>query len=104
MVFVLVLTGHSLAIARGMPGASGYAEYCIGETAVMVPVDAEGNPIGPAHVCPDISLSLLNWIAESPLVIVPVTGAVSRESTQRHRDAPAIRRKLPSTRAPPILL
>ncbi len=62
LVGVLVLTGHSMAIARGMPGVAGYAEYCIGESPVMVPVDAEGNPTGAPHLCPDFSASLLAGI------------------------------------------
>ncbi|WP_283426483.1 hypothetical protein [Shimia sagamensis] len=66
MALVLVLTGHSMAIARGMTGPEGFAEYCIGESAVMVPVDADGNPTGPAHLCPEVSFSLLNWIAVDP--------------------------------------
>lgn len=102
LVLVLVLTGHSMAIARGMPGASGYAEYCISETAVMVPVDGEGNPTGPAHICPDFSLSLLDYVAVAPVVAVPVSGGVSRLETWHVASVHAIRVVVASARAPPV--
>ena len=102
LVLVLVLTGHSMAIARGMPGASGYAEYCISETAVMVPVDSEGNPTGPAHICPDFSLSLLNWVEVAPVVVVPVAGSASRIETWHETSDRPIRLVEASARAPPV--
>ena len=102
MVLALVLTGHSMAIARGMPGASGYAEYCIGESAVMVPVDADGNPTGPAHICPDVSFSLLAGLP----VIAPSVAPVSGTSETLRRDAGTfevvIRVVARSARAPPV--
>jgi hypothetical protein len=71
-VLALVLTGHAMAVARGMPGAAGYAEYCINDMAVMVAVDADGNPTGESHICPDVSLSLLNMVSpEGPVVLAP---------------------------------
>ncbi|MGX9353282.1 hypothetical protein ACS3QZ_18965 [Shimia sp. W99] len=102
LVLVLVLTGHSMAIARGMPGAAGYAEYCINESAVMVPVDSEGNPTGPAHICPDFSLSLLNWVEIAPVVVVPVTGNASRIETWHQALVQPIRLVVASARAPPV--
>ncbi len=102
LALVLVLTGHSMAIARGMPVASGYAEYCIGESAVMVPVDAEGNPTGPAHLCPEVSFSLLNWVASDQ----PKTGVVLGRSEAlriRHLDAEDVILWIAeSARAPPL--
>ncbi|GAA6182559.1 hypothetical protein [Shimia sp.] len=102
LVAVLVLTGHSLAIARGMPGAAGYAEYCIGQSAVMVPVDAEGNPTGAPHLCPDVSLSLLNWVEMAPESTFAIDGAARSIGVEAGRFPNVIRLVLSSARAPPV--
>jgi len=61
LVFALVLglTGQSMAFARGQAVATGEMVLCTGGGIVSVPVDAEGNPTGPAHICPDCALSLI---------------------------------------------
>ncbi len=75
LVAVLVLTGHSMAIARGMPMSAGEIELCTGAYGpVMMPVDAEGNPTGPPHICPEFSLSLLNAVAVPDVVLRAVQG------------------------------
>ena len=56
---VLVLTAQSAAIARGTPTSAGVIELCTGTGPVMVEVDAQGQPIGRAHICPDYALSLI---------------------------------------------
>ncbi|MEP2531339.1 hypothetical protein [Shimia sp.] len=104
LVLALVLTGHSMAIARGMPGSAGYAEYCIGETAVMVPVDGQGNPTGPAHICPDFGLSLLDWVAEATITARPVSDAASRIEMWHDVSAHVVRAVTASARAPPVHL
>ncbi|WP_372886904.1 hypothetical protein [Shimia sp.] len=63
LIAVLVLTGHSMAVARGLPVAAGMMELCTGTGPVMTPVDAEGMPTGPAHISPEISLSLFDAVA-----------------------------------------
>jgi hypothetical protein len=63
LILVLTLTGHSMAIARGMPATVGYMEICNGAEIVMLATDAQGNPTGPAHICPEFSLSLLDAVA-----------------------------------------
>ncbi|WP_144432629.1 hypothetical protein [Shimia marina] len=101
LVAVLVLTGHSMAIARGMPGAQGYAEYCIGETPVMVPVDAEGNPTGAPHLCPDASFSLLNWVDVAPGVAAAPVAFVRLVQMSPNTLPPVIRVIASTARAPP---
>ena len=72
LIAVLVLTGHSMAIARGMPTASGFMELCTGIGPVMTPVDADGNPTGHSHICPEFSLSLMDVVALVPVLAAPV--------------------------------
>ncbi len=101
MALVLVLTGHSMAIARGMPGVAGYAEFCISESAVMVPVDADGNPTGPAHVCPDISFALMIAVAPPHPQPIPATGNARVVRFENVTPPDVIRVVVSSARAPP---
>lgn len=56
---IIVMTSVALGMARGQPGPAGAMVICAGTGAVVVPVDADGNPAGPRHYCPDCALSLL---------------------------------------------
>lgn len=49
----LALTSQTTAKMRGQSVAVGAVVLCIGGGAVTVPVDADGNPTGAAHLCPD---------------------------------------------------
>lgn len=102
LVTVLVMTGHSMAIARGMPTASGYMELCTGTGPVMVPMDAEGNPTGPAHICPEFSLSLLDAVAPVPALAVPVESRGRRIGAAKDVIFRVIRPVDASARAPPM--
>lgn len=101
LVAVLVLTGHSMAVARGLPGVAGYAEYCIAESAVMVPVDADGNPTGPAHICPDFSASLFTWVLDGEPILPMVLGHARSLRIVRGDFDEAIRTVAVNARAPP---
>ncbi len=103
MASVLVLTGHSMAVARGMTGPEGFAEYCIGESAVMVPVDAEGNPTGPAHFCPEVSFSLLNWVVLDQTDAGEVLGRAEALHLPQVTIEDVIRPVAESARAPPVV-
>ena len=37
----------------------GFAEYCIGEVATTVALNAEGEPVAPHHHCPDCAPQVL---------------------------------------------
>ena len=65
LALLLVLTAQSMAVARGMPGAAGSIVLCTGTGPVTILTDAEGQPLGPAHVCPDCTLSLIVTIADA---------------------------------------
>ena len=58
----LVLTGQSMAIARGMAPAADQIVICTGTGPVMILIDSEGNPTAPSHLCPDCALSLLQAV------------------------------------------
>lgn len=60
---LLVVTSSSMAVARGAVGPSGQMVLCTGGGVVTVFVDADGEPTGPPHYCPDCALSLLMAVA-----------------------------------------
>lgn len=59
LALLLVLTAQSMAVARGMAGPFGAVVLCTGTGPVTILTDAEGQPVGPAHICPDCTLSLI---------------------------------------------
>lgn len=65
LAMLLVLTAQSMAVARGMPGAAGSIVLCTGAGPVTILTDAEGQPVAPAHVCPDCTLSLIVTVAQT---------------------------------------
>ena len=58
LVAVLALTSVTSAIARGQAPAVDQAVICTGTGVVTVALDAQGNPTGMAHPCPDCTLTL----------------------------------------------
>ena len=53
LVWLLVLTGQGVAFAQGANAAVGQMVICTGAGPVTVYVDAEGQPVGKPHSCPD---------------------------------------------------
>ncbi|MBN2905770.1 MAG: hypothetical protein JXJ18_03570 [Rhodobacteraceae bacterium] len=53
LALLLVFTSVSLAAARGQPLPAGQIVICTGMGLQTVAVDAQGKPVGAAHVCPD---------------------------------------------------
>lgn len=59
MVALVAFTAQSAAVARAMPGPDGQMVICTGAGPVMVYTDANGEPVGAPHICPDYALSLI---------------------------------------------
>ena len=59
LALMLVLTGQSMAIARGASGPAGEMVLCTGTGPVSVYVDENGAPTAPPQYCPDCALTLL---------------------------------------------
>lgn len=81
LIALLVLTGHSMAIARGhTESVAGQIVICAGTDVTMVYLDAAGNPTETPRYCPDGVLSLFDFSAgflapvtwtESVLTLIP---------------------------------
>ena len=50
-------------MAGGMSPSVDMMELCTGDTIVMVAVDAEGQPTGHSHICPEFTLMLSEAVA-----------------------------------------
>lgn len=103
LCLLLSLTSVQLAVARGLPGAAGYAELCLNGAPVMVAVDDQGRPTGAAHVCPDMALSLiaalaLPWRADHETFAVRIPVQPVARAAQIPSRSPEVRR----ARAPPV--
>lgn len=71
LALMLVLTGQSMAVARGSAGPAGQMTLCTGAGPVMVYVDENGAPTGPPVICPEFALSLLMAIAMPDMMALP---------------------------------
>jgi hypothetical protein len=59
LCLVLALTSLTLAGARGTAQSVDQIVLCTGAGPVSVPVDANGQPTGPSHLCPDCLPTLI---------------------------------------------
>ncbi len=103
-ILTLVVTAQAFALARGSGDVAGQMVLCIGTGSVTVNVDADGQPVGTPHICPDGALTLLGHevVAWTPMRAVAIRRA---EYSQRH--VPVTRVVVPAaylSRAPPVLL
>jgi hypothetical protein len=73
LALLLVFTAQSMAVARGMAGPAAAVVLCTGTGPVTILTDADGQPVGPAHICPDCTLSLILSVAQdAPSAIGPM--------------------------------
>lgn len=70
MVLLLGYASVVLASARGQAPAVGELVICSGFGTHIVRVDAQGNPTGPAHVCPDGLASFVS--VDAPVPVQPL--------------------------------
>ncbi|UYV36683.1 hypothetical protein N4R57_17045 [Rhodobacteraceae bacterium D3-12] len=66
LALMLAFTGQSMAVARGMPDATGQIVLCTGSGPLVISVDANGQPTGAAHICPDFAAALFVALGEAP--------------------------------------
>jgi hypothetical protein len=58
LVLCVALTSQAFALARGHSAATTQMVICTGSGFISVTFDAQGNPTGPAHLCPDAITAL----------------------------------------------
>ncbi len=62
-ILATVLTAGVVGAARGQAAAAGEIVICAGQGPVTIQIDADGNPTGPPHWCPDCVLTLFAAVA-----------------------------------------
>jgi len=67
LALTIVLTSSAMVVARSQTDSVGSIVICTGKGPMSVAVDADGQPIGPAHICPDCLQSTLDAITPDPI-------------------------------------
>ncbi|SMX33512.1 hypothetical protein [Octadecabacter ascidiaceicola] len=69
LALLIAVTSQQMAMARGMArDASGQVVLCTGQGVMTVTLDAQGEPMGPVHICPDCALTLMDF-AETSIAV-----------------------------------
>lgn len=69
LIGILALTSVTLAAARGTTRIGGQViVLCSGQGFVQSELDDRGNPVGPAHICPDMALAVLAHVGLPPVL------------------------------------
>ncbi|MRU16279.1 hypothetical protein FDP25_12625 [Roseovarius sp. A21] len=80
LALLLALTSQTMAVARGAPAPVGQAVLCTGTGPVTVLVDADGQPTGQVHICPDCALGLFNALTPTQPDLTHDTGKSEAEA------------------------
>jgi len=103
LAILIALTSVTMAVARGqMRDATGTMVLCTGAGAVTVQVDANGEPVGPAHICPDCAIGAFDTLDvrfDMPAPFAVAVSVVYAESDQYWHATRAIRER---ARGPPL--
>lgn len=84
LIAVLALTAQSMAVARGTAMSAGQIVLCTGTGPVVVDVDKDGQPVDPAHICPECAVSELVAL-DGPAFTCAATLGVSKAQPAAHR-------------------
>lgn len=103
LALVVALTSSQMVTARAEAAAVDRIVICSGYGVMTVDVDAEGNPVGPMHLCPECVAAHLTGVLPGPVLQPPVAMhpvAFAPPATITASAKPA-RRLRPDARAPP---
>lgn len=101
LAFVLSVTAQSMAIARTSASPTGDMILCTGTGPVTIQVDAEGNPTGPAHICPDCAISIFQMDFFVPGAVPETVWTAGVFSADHGTDQPFAIETRATARAPP---
>lgn len=73
LALLIAVTSTSMAVARGqMYDATGAIVLCTGTGPITVLVDHGGQPVEQAPICPDCAFSLLEYVAATDEISLPI--------------------------------
>lgn len=102
LALLLGLTSQSLATARGQTRIGEAVVICSGDSFVTIELDAQGNPVGPAHLCPDMVLAFFAAM-DLPAVALPGRdGRIERVALPPGRATASQSAPPANARAPPL--
>lgn len=102
LILIVGVTSQSMAIARGQTRIADTVVICSGYGIVAIQVDAEGNPVGAPHICPDMALSLLAAPEAAPPVLSRPEGGVQRVEPRETVRTAVSRTIAAQARGPPL--
>lgn len=103
LALVIALTSGVMAVARGQTNAAGSIVLCTGTGPIAVQVDADGQPVGPAHVCPDCALGLFDAAAGAPpTMLLPLVAVATDPALSPDTAVAFLLPCTPRARAPPL--
>ncbi len=69
LALLIAVTSQQMAMARGLTkDARGQVILCTGQGPTVVTLNAQGEPIGPVHICPDCALTLMAYV-DAPIAV-----------------------------------
>ncbi|AMY68003.1 hypothetical protein [Frigidibacter mobilis] len=101
LALLLGLTSQSLAAARGQTRVGEAVVICSGDSFVTIELDARGNPVGPAHLCPDMVLAFFAAMDLPPVMLPQREGRTERAMLPPGRTAASQAAPAAKARAPP---
>jgi hypothetical protein len=102
LVASLVLTTLAAGVARGQAAPVGTVEICRGLTVVSVPVDADGAPVSPLHLCADGVTALYGETSVAAPAVAPPVSLQPITSRGMTSLAPRFAAHTPRARDPPL--
>lgn len=100
---VIIATSGAMASARGMArDASGEMVLCVGTGSVTVLMDADGQPLGVAHFCPDCALASLAVVAGVETAVQPSFSAQALSVTPVQIAQAPVDGVFTTARGPPV--
>ncbi len=104
LVCILTMTSVTMAAAKGQSAPVGAMVICAGQGSYTVLVDAEGQPTGAVHLCPDCALSLFDTSAIDPFILVTRIVPVARAHVIESLAADPQAVLAANARGPPVLV
>lgn len=104
LVGLIVLTSVAFGVARGQAGSTHTLVICTGHGVVSITVDANGEEIERAVLCPDCVVTLLAWGGDPPAWNGDRVAGKAHGAVYRARGAGFVQVGLPMVRAPPAAL
>jgi hypothetical protein len=105
LALLVAMTSQQMAMARGMTkDAADQVVLCTEAGPVTVTLDAQGNPIGPVHICPDCALYFVGLMADTPTTPPAVVHIQTLDQTSVVAPQTTVIPNCATARGPPVFV